>query len=259
MSRIGKASIIALALTALADPAAGQGAADVPLRMPSRGGTVAVKVSDYDAARESVQRAALRQGAELLDARTEVSFQGKKHGWMRFRLAADRLPLLLTAIHAAGKLYAENLTSAEHASEYEELERRIGRLREHQQRLAAVLESKRRLRGSDILYLQERLFRAGVDEGMLLQRRLDLERSARVSTLVIELFEPEPRRTLDLGNYYAGAALQARLALHRLLARGLTAGAYVVAFAPFWIPALVLVCALFLRIRLWRRRRAVIA
>jgi hypothetical protein len=206
-------------------------------------------VIDYDAARQRLLDAALGQGAELADARMEGNFQGKKHGWMRFRMEADRLPALLAAVQGVGKLYSQHLTSAEHISEYEELQRRIGRLQEHQQRLASVLASPRRLRGSDILYLQERLFRAGVDEGLLRQRRLDLERSARTGTLVVELFEPEPRRAMDLGNYYAGAALRARAALFRIVARWLAVGAYIVAFAPLWLPALVMARVI------WRRQR----
>jgi hypothetical protein len=233
--------------------AAGTGAASAPAptRVPLRSGSVAVKVTDFDIARQQVLDAALRQGAELLRSRTEVNYQGKKHGWVWFRVAADRLPLLLPAVRGVGKLYAENLSTAEHASEYEELARRVDRLHEHQQRLVALLESPRRLRGSDILYIQERIFRAGVDEGTLRQRRVDLERAARVNTLAVELFEPEPRRAMDLGNYYASSALRARTALYRLLARALTLGAYALIFAPVWVPAVILAWVA----RRWLRRR----
>jgi hypothetical protein len=220
-------------------------------RVPLRNGTVAVKVTDFDAARQQVLDAAHQQGAELLKSRTEVNYQGKKHGWIWFRVAADRLPLMLPTVRSVGKLYAENLSTAEHTSEYEGLARRVERLREHQERLSGILQSRRRLRGSDVLYIQERLFRAGVDEGTLRQRRVDLERAARVNTLAVELFEPEPRRVMDLGNYYAGAALRARTGLYRLLARALTLGAYLFIFAPVWIPALIIAWIA----RRWLRRR----
>jgi hypothetical protein len=249
-----------MVVTVLAVAGAGECAphsAAVPPRIPTRGGTVAVKVTDYDRARQEVLAAAEAQGAELVDSRTQVNYQGKQHGWMRFRLDADRLPQLLPAVRHAGKLFAENASTVDHTSEYEELERRIQKLREHQPRLAAILQSSRRLRGSDILYVQERLFRAGVDEGALLQRRADLERSARVATLVVELFEPEPRRAMDLGDYYAGAALRARGAVYRLLARGLTVGAFALTFSPLWIPAL-LICLLLAR-WLWQRGRRLAA
>jgi Domain of unknown function (DUF4349) len=249
--RAGALAAVLMASGVARAAAVGAERAPVPLRLPIRNGMIAVKVVDYDAARQRVLDAALQQGAELLKSRTEVNFQGKKHGWMWFHIAADRLALLLPVVRGAGKLYAENVATAEHASEYEGLARRVERLQEHQQRLEALLESRRRLRGSDILYIQERLFRAGVDEGTLRQRRVDLERAARVNTLAVELFEPEPRRVMDLGNYYAGSALRARIAFHRLLARALTLGAYALIFAPVWIPAL-----LFLLLgRRWLRRR----
>jgi hypothetical protein len=240
MARRAQVGAGVLVLLACATRAAAVGTREpVQVRVPSRGGTVVVKVRDYDQARQAVLSAALQHGAELLNSRTEADYQGKQHGWMRFRLAADRLPLLLAGTRSVGRPYAENFTAADHTSEYEELERRIGRLREHQPRLESILQSNRRLRGSDILFVQERLFRAGVDEGMLRQRRADLERNARTATLVVELFEPETRRALDLGNYYAAASLRARGAMYRWLARAMTVGAFALTFAPFWIPALI--------------------
>jgi hypothetical protein len=243
---------------------AGSAAGQIPQRSDAapravltRGGSIVLKVVDYDPARERVLGAALQQGAALLGSRTEVNFEGKKHGWLRFRLAADRLPLLLPSVRTVGKLYAESIRTGDDTSQYEELGRRIVRLREHQQRLAGLLESPRRMRGSDILYLQERLFRAGVDEGQLLQRRVDLERAGRIGTLVVELFEAEPRRAMDLGNWYAGAMLRARTALYRNIAHAVTAGAYALAFAPFWIPGLVV--AVVLGRWLWRRGRLIAA
>jgi hypothetical protein len=74
----------------------------------------------------------------------------------------------------------------------------------HQLRRTAILQNPHGRRCSDILYVQEWLLRAGVDEGALRQRRAFIERSAPAATLVVELFEPEPRRTMDLGNHYAG-------------------------------------------------------
>lgn len=249
---------VGIALSTLAIVGSGRGAvagdAAVALKIPSRGGTVVVKVRDYEQARQAVLSAALQAGAELLNSRTEADYQGKQHGWLRFRLAADRLPAFLAATRTTGRPFAENITTADHTSEYEELERRVGRLREHQPRLQSILQSNRRLRGSDILFVQERLFRAGVDEGMLLQRRADLERNARVATLVVELFEPETRRSLDLGNYYAAASLRARGSMYRCLARAMTVGAFGLTFAPFWVPALI-VTLLLLR-WMWRRSKA---
>jgi hypothetical protein len=254
MGRLRWIGLVSLAIgftgTGSAVGEAARSAPPEPLRMPVRSGTVVVKVANYEIARRQVLDAALQQGAELLNSRTDVDEKGRKHGWARLRIPAEQLPELLSAVNRAGKLYAENIVTKDHASEYEELERRVGRLREHQTRLAAVLASKRRLRGSDLLYIQERLFRAGVDEGMLLQRRLNLERMARASTLVVQLFEVEPGRLTDLGNWYAGASLRAHESFRRYLAHWVSGGAFAVAYAPLWIPLLIL--ALLLARWVWR-------
>lgn len=242
-------------IAGLAGPGAAQSPTSPPsrslLEMPIRSSSLIVKVPDYEAARSRVLRAAQQAGAELVDTHTEVDDLGKKNGWIRLRVTSSQLPALLGAVREVGKLYSEQFTADERVSEYQETERRVERLREHQARLSGMLENGRRLRGSDLLYIQERLFRAEVDEGLLMQRRVDLERMVRSGSVVVELFEPEPRRQLDVGNWYAGAALRAKTSLFRFLAKGVTAGAYVLFFAPLWIPALVI--ALLLVRWLWRR------
>ena len=230
---------------------------EVSARMPVRSGVVAIKTFDYESTRRQALRLALEQGADLLDAQTRVNEKGKKHGWLRLRLAADRMPGLLPALHGMGTLTSENITTQDRASEYEEIERRVGRLREHERRLDGLLTSARRLRGSDILFIQERLFRAGVDEGQLIQRRADLEREARACTVTVDLFEPGARPLVEngrvhLGRWFMGSLGHAAQVFNRFLARGATAGAYALVFAPVWLP--VFLAALLLLRWLWRRR-----
>ena len=238
----------------------GQDASPVHAEVPVRGGSIVVKVADYEAARQETLKAAGAEGAELLGARTVVDGEGRKHGELRFRLPAPQLPALLGSVRSVGRLYGENVTTTDHASEYEELARRIVRLREHEARLSGVLGDGRRLRGGDLLYVQERLFRASVDESLLAQRRADLERAAGTNTVLVELFEPgalpPPAHptTVNLAAWFGQAEALARGTLERLLARGATAAAYSLVYAPLWLPAM-LILLLLLR-ALWRRRGA---
>jgi hypothetical protein len=241
--------LVGLLLTALPAPAA-----ETPT---SRGAVLVLKVADYDATRLNVLALAARHQGEVRSARTEVNFQGKRHGRMTLLVPTGRLDAALAEARGLGRLYSEALGAAEHASEHQELARREVRLREHEVRLAALLGGSRRLRGSDLLFIQERLFRAGVDQELLRQRRLDLERAGRRAELTVELFEPEPRRVADAGNWYAGATLRARTVWYALLARAVTAGTFALVFAPLWLPAL-LITLLLLRLALrriaaWRR------
>ncbi|MEO7717378.1 MAG: DUF4349 domain-containing protein [Capsulimonas sp.] len=226
-----------------------------------RGGTVTVKVMDYDMARAQVMESAQRQGAELLEAKTIVNAKGAKHGWVSFSLPAERTGAFLPGAYGLGKLYAEHITAVSGASDYDMLGRRVSSLQKHETRLGGVLQSPRRMRGSDILYLQERLFRANVDEGMLSQQRIDLQRNARVSTVTVEMFEPGtiPVTTdiaqIDLRQWFAASAQRAREGLGRQLARGATATAYAMVYAPIWVPLLIV--ALLLLAWAWRQRRVI--
>ena len=227
-----------------------------PVQMPTRSGSIVIKVASYEDARRFVLAAAQSQGAEMLGARTLVDVKGRRHGRLRLRLPAARLPGLLSAIGGSGKLYGENITTADHASEYEELARRITRLREHEGRLSGILEDGRRLRGGDLLYVQERLFRASVDESLLAQRRADLERDTEVNTLTVELFEPGslPVPAAQEGpsspaRWFPRALVLARLHLDRLLTRGATGAAYGVVYAPLWVPALLITLLLLRRLK----------
>jgi primosomal protein N' len=254
------AAVLLLATGTAAQAQQQQTQAQVAPAMPARSGSVVVKVPDFDQARKRVIDVAVAQGGAVLDSRTEVTDKGRKHGWVRLRLSADRLEDFLPAARSVGRVAAERVGTAEQAAEYEELARRAGRLEQHQGRLDALLKSSRRLRGSDILYVQERLFRAGVDQSLLEQRRLDLARRSETATVTVSLFEPPPApvpdsaRRIDLGAWYASARTLARHKLERTLARATTGAAYAAVYAPLWAPALI--AGLFALRLLWVWSRA---
>jgi Domain of unknown function (DUF4349) len=212
--------------------------------MSKRRGEIVVKVPQFEAARERILKALSLQGAELIDAKTRVNEKGRKHGWITVRLASDRLADALPVIRTAGKLAVENIITSDNTSDYEGLARRADHLSEHQKRLAGILTRERRLRGSDILYVQERLFRASVDEGLLEQKREDIARESRFCTLTIHLFEPLPTRTrdrvhLDVAGHFASAKARALAIVDQNRARAITALAYGLVFAPLWVPLLI--------------------
>jgi hypothetical protein len=230
--------------------------------MLARQGTVVLKVPNYDSARRSVTDMSRDNGGETLEVHTYVDGKGRKYGWLTFRLPADRLTAVIPVVKGVGILYSEKVASADNISLYEELARRVLRLQQHEQRLSGILASPRRMRGSDILFLQERLFRASVDESLLSQQRVDLERASRSATLLVSLFEPgtfpSPRpAAINLTGRFRAGALVAHEALMEQAARASTALAYIVTYAPLWIPALVL--GVILLIMVWRNRLRLLA
>lgn len=237
------------------------GSNSAQLQMPVRGGSLALKVSDFVAARQQVIDAAAKVGAEVTGGKTFVSEKGRKHGYVNLRLSTDRLPQLLPTIRAAGTLASDDLSTTEQVSNYEDLGRRIERLRKHQSRLDELLHSRRNLRGSDILYVQERLFRAGVDEEQLLQARLDMERQSRTARLTVTLFEPVPAikplapmaaARKSFAHWFDNGKRRAEWRRDQLMAQVATGAAFALVYAPIWLP-LVVVGTLLLR-AIWSRR-----
>jgi hypothetical protein len=249
MNRYFSIPILVLLIVLSLASANAQNIATKDLPIFSRGSGVVLKVPDYETARRQLLLAAQSQGAEQLNAQTYVNAKGQKHGWLELRLNSVQLRGLLNSVYTVGKLYSEKMTVVDNLSDYQGLSRRINSLKSHELRLAGVLESPRRIRGSDILYLQERLYRANVDEGMMQQQQADIARSSQLCSVRIELFEPgtmpvsEPAK-IDLSRWFASSYAFARRSLTMQMARASTATAYLLVYAPIWVPALIVIMIL---------------
>ena len=260
MKRIlSTAAFAALAFLAPLSPVAAQ--EDAP-PMPVRGASLTLKVGDFAQARARLLDAAAQTGAQIVGGQTVVSEKGRKHGTVVLYLPAESLPKLLPAIRGIGVLASDNITSGDSASEYETIGARIGELHKHQARLQTLLQGGRNLRGSDVLYLQERLFRSGADEADLQQHRRDLLRRSRRAQVSVMLFEPlpvaAPRTPLQnakqsWANGYANAVRRAEFHRGELMTRLATAFAFAVVYAPLWLPVYALAAFL-----LWRFRGTVV-
>ncbi len=228
-------------------------------RMPAWGGAVILKVPNFVAARQKVMDAAGVLGAEVTRGRTFVSEKGRRHGFVELRVTADRLPELLPTIRGVGVLSADNLATTEQASGYEDLGRRVTQLGKHQARLDALLHSRRNLRGSDILFIEERLYRADVDAASLTQQQSDMERRSHTARITVTLFEPLPVGVTPaaptrqgVAHWFGNGKRRAEWHRDQLLARTAVGIAFALVYAPLWLPLFVLA---FLAARFaWARR-----
>lgn len=224
--------------------------------MQLRSGDIILKVNDFEAAREQVLDLARQHGGKLSDSQTRVNYQGKKDGWLLFRLDACELDALTKAVRSVGKLYSEHMQASDQTSYYETLGRRIGLLTKNEQELLGFLHRPKQMRGSDILFVQYRLFQSRVEASDAEQEKLALERGALRSTLRVSLFEPYPKKAFDLGNWRAHGAYRAKTAFVTFAGKLVTSAYFALWFAPLWIP--VLVSVLFIlrwgtrRLRTWR-------
>ena len=222
-----------------------------PMPVRVRSADLILKVTDFEAARKQVLDLAREHGAELTDSRTEVNFQGKKNGWLLFHLDAQQLDPLAATSRPVGKLYSEHMQTTDQTSYHEKLAQRIGLLAQNEVELLKFLNRPRQMRGSDILFVQSRLFESRVEASDAKQDKLALERSAVRSTLRISLFEPAPKKALDLGNWRAHGAYRAKSSFLTLAAKLVTLAYFILWYTLLWIP-LGVVLLFTLR---WGRRR----
>jgi Domain of unknown function (DUF4349) len=216
-----------------------------------RGGALTIKVTDFAATRDQLGAVAKKYGGGVVDSAIQVAEKGRKHGWVRVRVAVEDYNVFLSEARGMGKLYGEKLRTVSQTSRHSELEKRADKLQEHQTRLAGILGDKRRLRGGDLLFIQERLFRAGVDEEMLRQQRTDIAQNAKTATLTVMLFEPLP--IVDDGGFKGRLVARFQTSLRDTVTSVTNSiadatGGFLLKLV-LWLP--ILVCALIL----WQRHK----
>jgi hypothetical protein len=211
-----------------------------PLKVAIRSGDIVLKVDDFLGARRRVLDLARRHGAELRDSQTTVNFQGKKAGWLLLAMNVGELDRLTDEIRQTGKLYSEHVQTTDQTTDHETLVRRVALLGQNERELLSFMHGRRDMKGSDILYVQSRLFQSRVEASDAVQEQLALERASQRSEIRVSLFEPQPRRTLDMGNWRAQASYRAKTAAVLLAAKAVTGLYFAVYFAPAWIPLLLI-------------------
>lgn len=216
-----------------------------------RGANVILKVEDFQSARARVLKVARKYDAHLRDARTEVDEAGQKHGQLVLQLSSSDLSPVVNELRGLGKLYSEHVQTIDQTKYYDQLGQRIDLLKQNENELVGFLKSPRRMRGSDILFVQSRLFQTRVEASDALQERLGLQRGDDISVIQVELFEPEPKRAMDWRNWHALAAYKAKSSFLYTIRKLITGLYFIGWFAPFWIPTVIV---LFFLLRwVWRK------
>jgi len=210
------------------------------------GVAVTLKVDDFQVARQKAIDAAQALGGKVADAKVGITERGRKNGWMRIEVPADQLNAYLPQVYALGKLYGDKMLTADKTSEYETLARRMDELDKHQTRLSGVLEQPRKMRGSDILYLQERLFRAGVDKQDLAQTRIDIARRAGTANVILSMFEPyaikvPPPMPHTVSEHVAARFSDAWISFRRFGLHMVSDLAFLLVYAVVWLPITIAV------------------
>ncbi|MHB9025888.1 MAG: DUF4349 domain-containing protein [Armatimonadota bacterium] len=154
-----------------------------------RSANIVMKVPSFTQARDKVLQLVLERQGVLLDARTQVKPDGSQFGTLTVQVPRWQMDALLQDVRGVGKLYGDNVQTRDRTAEYELLGRREALLRQNEVELLKYLHSPRHLRGSDILYVQYRLFQTRLSIAQTAQGQQDLQRGAGRSAVKITLFE----------------------------------------------------------------------
>ena len=223
-----------------------------------QGVAITLKVGDFEAARQKAISSVVAHGGKVADAKVTVNGKGRKSGWMRLELPAGELTGTLPEVYGLGKLYGDKMLTSDKTSQYESLARRMEELDKHEARLGKVLNQPKRMRGSDILYLQERLFRTGADQQDLAQWRVDMSRRAGTANVILTMFEPYeikpvPQLPHTVGEHVSKTFANTWVSFRRFGLRVVGDVAFLVVYAVVWLPITIL--AWIVGKRLWRKAK----
>jgi hypothetical protein len=151
--------------------------------------SITIKSKQFEEVRRQLQKIASSQQGTVADSKTDVTAKGRRHGWFRLYIPASNIEVTLAEIRKIGTLVGEKSTVQNRQSELDELTLRRGSLNAHVDRLKGTLNGKKAMRGSDVLYLQERVYRAEVDGQLLVLAGNKIKNQVDQASLIVTAYE----------------------------------------------------------------------
>ncbi len=213
-----------------------------------RTGQLSIEVGKYASAAEAAARITSDSGGYVADSRSSRSDSGRERGTLVLRLPAERFGDALRSLKELGVVKAENVSSQDVTKAYADLETRLRVKRETLERLRDIL---RRQTGklSDVLEVEREIGRVTEEIEQMEGERRYYDQQLALSTLSLELIEPEP---LLAGGVFApiGEALRRSLEVFASSLGGLI---YALSAGVPWLIALWLAWRVFRFVRGRRR------
>lgn len=218
-------------------------------------GSITVEVKDLAAAAADVKKAAADLGGFVAGTSEQADAAGRKYGSVTVRCPADRYEELLGRARALGEVESQSSTGEDVTEEFYDLEARLRAKRRLEEELLALLVSARRGGIRDLLAVEREVERVRSEIETMEGRRRYLADQAALSTLEVNLREPEALVSIEPRPW---APLTEALGESLRLLFG-SIGALVI-FAAVSAPwAGVLALVVWGGLRLWRRRKKPVA
>ena len=155
----------------------------------TKGASITIKVAKFEDLRAQLITIAAKHQGTLSDSKTNVSTKGRRSGWFRMSVPQSELDGVLVDVRATGKLVGEQATAMNRSAELAELDLRRNRLETHTKRLTGFLNSDKKMRASDVLFLQSLVLRSETDTDMLLHQRRKIEGSMQNASVIISGYQ----------------------------------------------------------------------
>ena len=156
-----------------------------------RTGRIAVEVASYAAAATQATRLAEGLHGYLADSQSSRSEHGRVRGILTLRVPAEQFVTLVEGSRALGTVRSENVSAQDVTRAYADVETRLRVKRQTAERLQQILAT--RTAGlADVLQAERELARVTEEIEALEGERRYYDQQIALSTLSLELSEPEP-------------------------------------------------------------------
>jgi hypothetical protein len=195
-----------------------------------RTGDISLEVASYEKAAQEAARLAESLGGYVADSHSSRSSDGRQNGSLSLRVPAERFTQAVSGVKGMGTVRSQNVSAQDVTKAYTDLETRLRVKRDTADRLREIL--KTRTAGlSDILQAERELARITEEIEQFEGERRFYDQQVALSTLKLELSEPEAETTASWFDPIRGSFRRSV----RILATSATGLVYVAAFLAPWL------------------------
>jgi hypothetical protein len=149
-----------------------------------------IKVQDFESSTQMVAGFAENAGGFVSGSNSYVTDSGRRRGTITIRVPDKEFFAVLDRLEEVGEVEAKTVSSEDVTEEYIDLEARLENLKRQEKRLLEIFDKAETV--EDILKVEEQLGRVRGESESLTVRLRYLENRITLSTVSVELYEPEP-------------------------------------------------------------------
>jgi hypothetical protein len=207
-----------------------------------RRASLQIEVQDFEESSDRVAAIAGDADGFVSGSNSYVTDTGRRRGTITIRVPESEFFTVIELLEGVGDVESKSVSSEDVSEEYVDLEARLGNLERQEGRLLEIFERAETV--EDILKVEEQLGRVRGQIESLTGRLRFLENRVSLSTVSVELFEPEPITTSF------GLRDSVRTSLEAFIAT--TSG--IIVFIGLVLPIAIILGVLIILVRAFRKK-----